>query len=345
MNKVLKIVVGLAGAAILSAAGGFGWASMKVESRLSQKFESHRLDLPVPFPLSESELEALRKERAPAPAEGQPADPAAAPPDPLAGVDLAKVATDRAIERGRHLVEARYGCTVCHGGNFAGGTMVDDGAIGTIKGPNITTGKGGVTAKYTAADWDRIVRHGIKPDGTPALMPSEDFFRMSDRELSDVIAFVSSAKPVDAVVPAPTLGPIGKVLMATGKFPISAENHLDHKKPHVAEAPEPAETKEFGEHLAAICTGCHNANLAGGKMAFGPPDWPEAANLTQHETGLKGWTYEDFEKVLTTGVKKDGTKLRAPMSEMMPYAQKMTAIEKKALWVYLGSLAPRGKNQ
>ena len=104
--------------------------------------------------------------------------------------------------------------------------------VATILGPNITAGKGGRTAAYTMADWDRIVRHGIKPDGRPAVMPSEDFLLMSDQELSDVVAFLRSQPTVDAEVERPTFGPIGRMLVATGKFPLSAANITDHQHTH-----------------------------------------------------------------------------------------------------------------
>ena len=90
---------------------------------------------------------------------------------------------------------------------------MNDAAIGRILGPNITAGKGGRTAAYTMADWDRIVRHGIKPDGRPAVMPSEDFLLMSDQELSDVVAFLRSQPTVDAEVERPTFGPIGPAIV------------------------------------------------------------------------------------------------------------------------------------
>lgn len=251
---------------------------------------------------------------------------------------------DEALARGKHLVDARYGCNICHGPNFAGGVMIEDPAIGSIHGPNITAGKGGRTAQYEAADWDRIVRHGIKPDGTPAVMPSEDFFKMSDQELSDIVAYVKSQTPVDVEVPRPTFGPLGKVLLAAGKFPISAEVLPDHRKAHAGVPPRAADSTDFGEHLAAICSSCHRANFAGGPMPFGPPDWPPAANLTQHDNGLKSWTYEDFEKTLTTGVTKNGKQLRDPMSLVVPAAKAMTDTERRALWTYLRSVPPRPAN-
>lgn len=73
-------------------------------------------------------------------------------------------------------------------------------------------------------------------------------------------------------------------------------------------------------------------------MTFGPPDWPSAANLTPHEAGLKGWTFEEFEKAMTTGVSKDGHALRDPMTLIIPQAKRMTDVERRALWKYLTSL-------
>ena len=69
--------------------------------------------------------------------------------------------------------------------------MIDDPAIGRVRGPNLRPARGIARASYTMADWDRIVRHGVKPDGKPAIMPSDDFFKMSDAELSDIVAYVA----------------------------------------------------------------------------------------------------------------------------------------------------------
>ena len=37
--------------------------------------------------------------------------------------------------------------------------------LGRFLGPNLTTGQGSRTLDYEPADWDRIVRHGVLPDG------------------------------------------------------------------------------------------------------------------------------------------------------------------------------------
>jgi mono/diheme cytochrome c family protein len=254
--------------------------------------------------------------------------------------DSARVlARDRALERGRHLVESRYACMGCHGQGLGGGVMIDDPAIGRLLGPNLTGGKGSHTAGFRPADWDRIVRHGILRDGRPSLMPSVDFQRMSDQELSDLVVLVQSQPPVDKDVPRVTLGPVGKVLVATGKLVLSADAIAAHgDPPHAVSPPESAPTVEFGRHLAATCMGCHGQNLAGGPIVGGDPSWPPAVNLTPHPEGLARWTSAQFARAIREGKRPDGTALRSPMSGVVPYAAKMSNVEVEALWMYLQSL-------
>src|SRR5262245_13399478 len=84
-----------------------------------------------------------------------------------------------AIARGKYLFESR-GCMECHAQDGHGADVVNDGSL-YIHAPNITGGKGGVTSRYTAEDWVRTIRHGVKPDGKPArIMPSEDYNRLTD---------------------------------------------------------------------------------------------------------------------------------------------------------------------
>lgn len=331
MKTALKVLLGVVLLFVLASGGVYGWASMKSRTLLSRTIPSHTSDFPIPFPLAEGEVEA-------------PHAPRAASGDGDAEVmeeELAAIALERAVERGRHLVEARCACTDCHGPDFGGGVMVDDPMIGRLLGPNITSGEGGRTAGYGPADWDRIVRHGLKPDGTPAAMPSQDFARMSDQELSDIVAYIRTLPPVDATVEPPSLGPLGKVLVATGKIPLSADLLTDHQRPHAAVPPSAGPTLEFGEHLAGVCVGCHGADFAGGPVPGGDPSWPAAANVTPHEDALGAWTYDQFASAMRTGKRPDGTELRLPMSMVTPYAQRMEEVELQALWMYLQSVPAR----
>lgn len=242
-----------------------------------------------------------------------------------------------AIERGEHLVRSRYGCAACHGENLAGGVMIDEAPIGRLLGPNLTRGRGSRVFGYDMAEWDRSVRHGVKKDGRPSLMPSEDFFKMSDAELSDIVAYINSLPPVDAEVASATLGPVGKLLLVTGKLPIAAERQLPEQA-HPHEPPPATDSVRFGEHLVATCLGCHRSDFAGGPIAFGPPDWPAAANLTQHEQGLGAWSFEDFDRALTQGISKDGSPLKVPMLEVIAVTKNMLPAERSAIWDYLRSV-------
>jgi mono/diheme cytochrome c family protein len=314
--KALKIVGIVLVGLILAGLGVYAWASYAASRKLSRSYAAHAADFPVPFPAAGRD----------AGSDG--------------GSDGTEDSNARtgALERGRHLVESRYGCGECHGSNFGGGVMVDDPAIGRILGPNLTGGKGGVTAGFRPADWDRIVRHGLKRDGRPALMPSQDFRRMSDQELSDIVVFLQSQPPVDREMPKPTLGPVGKLLLATGKLPLSADLIGSHDRPHAELPPEAGLTVAFGRHLAATCMGCHRDDLGGGPIVGGDPNWPPAANLTPDQSGLAGWTFTQFVTAMREGKRPDGTALRPPMTSVVPYAQKMTQTELQALWSYLRSM-------
>ena len=263
------------------------------------------------------------------------------PVDPLEGVDLLVIATERGGKRGKHLVEARFACIECHGDNFGGGTMIDDPAIGRVLGPNLTLGKGSATTAYTSVEWEQKVRHGINPGGKSGPMPSGDFIKMSDQELADVVTYIRSLPPVDNEVAALSLGPLGRILMATGQITYAADDIGTQLTDHPVAPPPAAEASlELGQHVLNVCTGCHFPDLAGGTIPAGPPDWLPSANLTPHEDGLKGWTRDDLAKVLRDGIRKDGMPVGAPMNLMTKYGNNMTEAEITSLWMALEALPP-----
>jgi mono/diheme cytochrome c family protein len=322
MKTFFKILLALLGLLLLVGGGGYGWASLRVSALRARAIETHRADFPVPFPLSAEEREAL-----------------------LEGADADSAALARAIERGRHLVQSRYPCGECHGANFGGGTMIDNPAMGRLLGPNLTMGRGSTTAVYGPADWDRAVRHGVLADGAPSLMPAVDFQLMSDQELSDIVAYIRSLPPADREAGPSRLGPLGAVLVASGRLPFAADLIPSHFASHPVLPPATEVSVEFGRHLAGVCTGCHGASLAGGPVPGGDPSWPAAANLTPHPNALGTWSYDDFAAALRNGIRPDGTPFAAPMSNLIPYARNMTEVELQALWNYLRSvpaIAPTG---
>lgn len=335
MSKVkvaLGVVGGLVGLVVVGGFGGLTWANAKVDSVFAETWETHEADFPVPFPLTEAEIEALRAEKLAAlpepPAEGV---------DVLADVDLAAIAAERAIARGEHYTNSIYVCTACHGANFGGGVMLDEAPIGTVKGPNLTAR---ASKEFSVADWDRAVRHGVLPGGATSIMPVLDFKHLSDRELSDMIAYIRSVPAVDGGATVREWGPMGKMLIATGTLVPDVYKVADHQAAHPGEPPPIGPTVEYGEHITTVCTGCHRETFNGGPMPFGPPDWPPAGNLTPHEAGLGAYSYDDFLAVMKRGKKKNGEPVKVPMAEILPYSANMTDDELQAMWAYLSQLPP-----
>jgi len=342
MLWIKRIIVGMsiAAAVLLVAVGAaWAWATWTAQAALARVVDAHRVEVPVPWPLT--------------PDEGATAD-AGLPPDMLSdadptpdftdaelGLDVQAIARERAVERGHYLLKARYPCGECHGEDFGGGVMIDDPMVGVMEGPNLTGGEGGVTSTYTVADWDRAIRHGLKPDGRVSMMPSVDFFAMSDRELSDIVAVITSMPAVDRTSRPVSLGPLGSVLVATGAFVMSADRLESHDSAHVAEPPSPKDIVAYGGHIAQPCSGCHGSSFVGGPVVGAPPDWPAASNLTPHAEGIAGWSYDDFARAMLEGIGGDGQPLRPPMSEMSKMAREMSEEDLRAIYTYFMSLEPQ----
>lgn len=322
MRKLLRILGWSLVVIVVLALAAYGLASWRAHYRYDKQWAAHDVDFPIPFPLSDAEIATLKEERI---ATGAAAD------DPLAGVDVQAIALERAQERGQHLVDSRVSCNACHGVDFGGRVLVDDAVVGLWIAPNITTGDGSVTRGYAAADWDHAVRHGLRRDGRTSSMPSQDFTNLSDRELSDIVAYIQRQPPVNRDLGRVKMGPVLSVMLALDSIPLLAHS-MDHAKAHPTEPPDAAPTVEFGQHVVQVCRGCHGPTLSGGKLQ-GDPGMPIVANITPHETGLKDWTEADFMRAMREGKRKDGTVI----SDHMPWKAygKMRDTELQAIWAYL----------
>ncbi len=241
------------------------------------------------------------------------------------------------VARGKHLVFHIAMCVECHGQDLGGNIVLDDAAIGTLAGPNITTGKGGKGEHYQDVKaFDKVVRHGIKHDGTGVyIMSSQDYWRFSNEDLAAIFAYVKSVPPVDREMPKVKMGPVGKMLFLGGIMPPFIPELINHTAVRPA-TPAYGPTKEYGEHLAHItCVGCHHENMAGGPIPGAPPDWPLAANITKGGA-IATYTEQDFFNALRDGIRPGGNKL----NEIMPYrwSKGMTDDEIHALWAYVQSI-------
>lgn len=252
---------------------------------------------------------------------------------------LAHASLPATIERGRYLYLSR-GCTECHGVDGAGREFVNDGKGLVLRGPNITAGPGGVVAAYQPQDWVRTIRHGVKPDGRPAMiMPSEDYNRLTDADLAALVAYVQQLPPAQGGGAVVSLPLHVKALYGFHVLKDAAQK-IDHSLP-----PPPAVaeglTVEHGAYVAQMCIGCHGAALTGGKIPGAPPDWPAAANLTAVSDGgmTRYATFEQFAEMMRTGKRPDGSQV----SSVMPFLalKELNDTDVGALHVYLRSLPPR----
>jgi len=238
-----------------------------------------------------------------------------------------------ARERGAYLYASR-GCVDCHGANGAGRVFVDNGSL-RIKGAAIHSGPGSVTVNYKSEDWDRVLRHGVKPNGQPALiMPSEDYNRFTDADLAAVVAYARTLPPAGGGGAEITLPLPVRALYGAGLIQDAAAK-IDHSLPTQQPVAEGV-TLEHGQYVANMCKGCHGSELAGGKIPGGPPDWPPAAKLTKGEANAMDRypTADSLIALFRSGKRADGSAV-----QVMPFESlsKMNDTDLRALHVYLKS--------
>jgi mono/diheme cytochrome c family protein len=239
------------------------------------------------------------------------------------------------IARGQHVVESIGGCASadCHGNNLAGGKPLVMGPLGTITASNITPAGHG--AEYSDGELARLILHGVKRTGQSVrFMPAQELNWLPDDDIQAVISYLRSVPPVTKPDGTIHIGLLAKVLDRRGMLAIDVARQINHDQR--ATAPTPAPTGVYGGFLSRSCTGCHGEHLSGGPIPGAPSSLPVPKNITPHESGLKAWSFADFQRLLDDGIKKDGK----PLDPFMPVEsfKKMNDIERQALWAFLQSV-------
>ncbi|MBX3020115.1 MAG: cytochrome c [Bdellovibrionales bacterium] len=237
------------------------------------------------------------------------------------------------IEIGKRIVTVRNGCTDCHGEDLSGRQIMDDPAMGTFYGANITP--------YALKDWSdeeiaKAIRSGVNRKGHSLIfMPSYEYQSLSKEDLAAIIAYLRQVPAIEKANPPARVGALAKVLSAFNKIPVLLPaTQTKIETPFTQKPPEEA-TQDFGRYLVeSACVGCHGPALQGGPIPGGPPDWPSATSL---RLGAEGWTEEDFVNTVRTGVSaKTKTDLRAPMPVAL--LKQLSETEVRAMWMYLSQL-------
>jgi mono/diheme cytochrome c family protein len=263
------------------------------------------------------------------------------------------------IARGKYLAYGPAHCASCHVPMdrlkdvdhgvevpLSGGWEFDI-PPGVFRAPNITPDMETGIGKLTDGEIARTLRHSVGSDGRliPPFMP---FQEMSDEDLTAVISFLRSQKPVYHKVEPTELNLLGKGLVTFGVL----KPRGPATTPPVAVVKAP--TIEYGRYIAnnvANCRACHTKmDMVTGK-AIGKPfaggnefevdPFSEGysfvtPNLTPDKaTGIIAeWSEESF-----VGRFKAG---RVHKGSPMPWGSfsKMDETELKALYRYLKSLEP-----
>jgi cytochrome c553 len=227
------------------------------------------------------------------------------------------------IARGRHIATALAGCADCHGPTFAGGRAFGRGD-GTVYSANLTGGKGGIGSD-SDADLRRLIRAGVRPDGSRLRVMPTEYALMTDADLDDLIAFLRSLPPVDRSVP--RAAPAAAASAPSAVAAPSSQSAGAH--PETSAAPLTG-----GAYLVTLggCTNCHGANLAGGAR----PNGSFAPNIS-HD-GIGAWSFADFRTAMRTGQTPAGRTL----ATTMPWQSigGMTDAELRAVYDYLEAARP-----
>src|SRR3974390_2602863 len=116
------------------------------------------------------------------------------------------------INRGDYLVNGLLTCGNCHTPKgptgdimekaFSGGVSWDEPPF-KVTAPNITQDKETGIGNYSDAELKTLLRNGIKRNGVPVamIMPSGFYEIMTERDLSAVVAYLRTIKPIENKVP------------------------------------------------------------------------------------------------------------------------------------------------
>jgi cytochrome c553 len=204
-------------------------------------------------------------------------------------VDVAVPGDSASIGEGHRLAMIRGCAGGCHGrdsaGSVYGGVFVDDPLLARLVAPNLST----AVRRYSNADLVRIIRRGVRPDGSSVIgMPSEMFAGLSDQDLGKILAYLRSVPPRPGLGPERRLGPIARIAFVAGKFRPAAE--LVRRADRLSGSwPRGADSLVLGAYLTRTsCTECHGLDLRGGDAA---PDLRIAA----------GYSLQSFTELLRRG--------------------------------------------
>jgi mono/diheme cytochrome c family protein len=237
-------------------------------------------------------------------------------------------------QRGDYLVNTIMACGNCHSPRDATGKMIADKAFSggltfdtpafLATAPNITQDKETGIGSWSDAEIKRALVEGIRPDhghfagvALAAIMPANFYKALTPDDLTAVVAYLRTVKPVRNEV----TDPVYKAPVRRDPYPAAEAGFTK------AMFTEPVGR---GAYLVTIghCMECHTArprgvsdykaDLGRGGRTFPAPDGTPgatAANITSDPTaGIGAWSDAEIGHAITHGIARDGHALKPPMA-------------------------------
>jgi mono/diheme cytochrome c family protein len=270
----------------------------------------------------------------------------------LAASANAYCADAEAVARGKYIFDGAD-CGGCHGGDTNGaapsGGLGLDTPFGTFRVPNITPDKQHGIGAWSLEEFKAALHNGTGRKGEYLfpVFPYTSFTKLSDRDTEDLYAYLMSLPPAAvANKPHEASAPFGwRSLLLVWRTLFFTPGPLKQ---------EPAKGPEWNRgnylvHAVAHCEECHTPrNIMGGLKggsAFtgnvGGPDGQNAPNITSDvETGIGGWSVEDIQRLLKTGITPDSDQVGSGMKAVVRGTSKLTEADRHAIAVYLKSVPP-----
>jgi mono/diheme cytochrome c family protein len=274
-------------------------------------------------------------------------------PDPAISPALAQRTPDAA--RGEYIA-VLGDCAFCHtkagGPSYAGGLALSS-PLGTIYSSNITPDRDTGIGAYTLADFVRVMRLGVKPDGTrlyPA-MPYTAYAKVADEDLQDLFAYLQSS--IAAVPLASRATDIRWPLSI--RWPLALWNAAFHDDSRFVTDGSNDSQWNRGAYLVqglAHCGTCHtprgiffeekdlrgrsNLYLSGSRL-----DATSPINLRGNSgDGLGRWSIADIATLLKSGRSEHSAVTGAMADAVRHSTQYMTDQDVTSIAIYVKSLSP-----
>jgi len=254
--------------------------------------------------------------------------------------------------RGEAIVRDVAVCGGCHGaeeknpdGALSGGREFHNWRIGTVRASNLTPDAETGLGSWSEAEIVRAIRNGQRKDGRllAPVMPYEWFHEMADEDAFAVARYLQTLPPVhNEVRQSPNL------IFKFGRMVL-----LRPRPALAASAPPRGATAEYGSYLArhvGLCGECHtpttgllqkpDATRLFAGVASPPKSFPaKPSNLTpDRDTGIGGWSEEDFVRTMRTGRNPSGRSLHPFMP--WPQLKRMSDDDLRAIYRYLRTVPP-----